>query len=36
MHRAVSRAAEEFYAEKEVPQPQVPVALGLENLKPPP
>ena len=24
------------YAENEVPQPQVPVALGLENLKPPP
>jgi hypothetical protein len=23
-------------AEKEVPQPQVPVALGLVNLKPPP
>jgi hypothetical protein len=33
-----SRAsAERFYqAEKEVPQPQVPVALGLVNLKPPP
>jgi hypothetical protein len=25
-----------FYAEKDVPQPHVPVALGLVNLKPPP
>ena len=24
------------YAENDVPQPQVPVAFGLENLKPPP
>ena len=29
--------AERFcHAENEVPQPQVPVALGLANLKPPP
>ena len=33
----VERAAKpESYAENDVPQPQVPLALGLVNLKPPP